>query len=95
MAALFALGVMSIGWMVLIAALIAAQKLLPPSPLVRVGTVLVLAVLGASVAFASDRVPGLTVPDSPDRMPAMGDVRIESGNSGNAGRNPPPNTLGQ
>jgi predicted metal-binding membrane protein len=71
MAALFALGVMSLGWMILIAALIAADKLLPWSFLSRVGIVLVLAVLGASVAFASDRVPGLTIPSSPEAMGAM------------------------
>ena len=70
-AALFALGVMSIGWMVLIAALVAAQKLLPRTPLVSLAVVLVLAVLGASVAIAPDRVPGLAVPESPDPMPAM------------------------
>jgi predicted metal-binding membrane protein len=71
MAALFALGVMSVGWMIVIAGVIAAEKLLPRRSLVSVGVVLVLAVLGASVAFASDRVPGLTVPGSHDAMPAM------------------------
>jgi predicted metal-binding membrane protein len=70
MAALFALGVMSIGWMLLIAAVIAIEKLLPRISLARVGIVIVLAVLAASVAFASDDVPGLTIPDSPEAMPA-------------------------
>jgi predicted metal-binding membrane protein len=95
MAALFALGVMSVGWMVAIAGLIAAEKLLPRSSLVSVGVVLVLAVLGASVAFAPNRVPGLTVPDSPERMAAMGDAGRDSGTSGDAGRNPLSNKLGQ
>jgi predicted metal-binding membrane protein len=70
MAALFALGVMSIGWMVLIAAVIAIEKLLPRISLARLGIVVVLAVLAASVAFASDHVPGLTIPDSAEAMRA-------------------------
>jgi predicted metal-binding membrane protein len=76
MAALFAVGVMSVAWMVVIAALIAADKLLPWSSLATVGVVVVLAVLGASVAFASDRVPGLTVPGSPQAMRAMDSMGI-------------------
>jgi predicted metal-binding membrane protein len=68
MAALFALGVMSLGWMILIAALIAADKLLPRRFPSSVGIVLVLAALGASVAFAPDRVPGLTIPGSHGAM---------------------------
>jgi predicted metal-binding membrane protein len=71
MAALFALGVMSVGWMVAIAGVIAAEKLLPRSSLARVGVALVLAVLGAWVAFAPDRVPGLTVPPSHEGTRAM------------------------
>ena len=62
MAALFALGVMSVGWMVFIAGLIAAEKLLPwrkgPSRAIAG----LLAILGIAVAFAPERVPGLTVP---------------------------------
>jgi predicted metal-binding membrane protein len=71
MAALFALGVMSIGWMVLIAAVIAIEKLLPRISLAILGIVLGLAVLAASVAFASDHVPGLTIPNSPEAMQGM------------------------
>jgi predicted metal-binding membrane protein len=62
MAALFALGVMSLAWMTVIAALIALEKLLPWR---RVGvgiTVGVLLLLGAGVAFAPEHVPGLTIP---------------------------------
>ena len=70
MAALFALGVMSIGWMVLIAAVIAMEKLLPRISLASLGIVGVLAVLAGSVAFASDHVPGLTIPHSPEAMRA-------------------------
>ena len=71
MAALFALGVMSVAWMALVAALIAAERLLPwKAPAVR-GVAVVLAVLGLAVAFAPEQVPGLTIPGSPDAMPAM------------------------
>jgi predicted metal-binding membrane protein len=62
MAALFALGVMSVGWMVFIAGLIAAEKLLPwrkgPSRVIAA----LLAVLGIAVVLAPESVPGLTVP---------------------------------
>ena len=71
MAALFAVGVMSIGWMAFVAALIAAEKLLPW----RVGATrtvaILLAVLGLAVAFAPDDVPGLTIPGSSDSMGTM------------------------
>jgi predicted metal-binding membrane protein len=68
MAALFALGVMSLAWMTVVAALIAVEKLLPWR---RVGvgvTVVVLLVLAAGLAFAPDRVPGLTVPGTGAHM---------------------------
>lgn len=71
MAALFALGVMSIGWMVLIAALIATEKLLPWRALANRSIALLLVVLGLGVAFAADGVPGLTMPDSPEAQAAM------------------------
>jgi predicted metal-binding membrane protein len=71
MAALFAVGVMSIGWMAFVAALIAAEKLLPW----RVGATrtvaILLAVLGLAVAFVPDDVPGLTIPGSSDSMGTM------------------------
>jgi predicted metal-binding membrane protein len=71
MAALFAVGVMSIGWMVFIAALIAMEKLLPWKAVANRGIALVLIALGLGVAFAADDVPGLTLPDSPEAMRAM------------------------
>jgi predicted metal-binding membrane protein len=64
MATLFALGVMSLTWMALIAALIAAEKLLPSPPAVRRGVAALLAVLALAVAFAPEQVPGLTIPGS-------------------------------
>ena len=55
MAALFALGVMSVAWMAFVAALIAAERLLPwKAPAVR-AVAAVLVVLGLVVAFAPER----------------------------------------
>ena len=71
MAALFALGVMSVGWMVLVAALVAAEKLLPWPTAATRGIAVLLAVLGLAVAFTPADVPGLTVPDAPAHAPAM------------------------
>jgi predicted metal-binding membrane protein len=62
MAALFAVGVMSVGWMALIAAFIAGEKLLPwPAASRRIVAVLLLA-LGLGVAFFPSDVPGFTEP---------------------------------
>jgi pentapeptide MXKDX repeat protein len=71
MAALFALGVMSLGWMAFIAALIAVEKLLPWRMLANRGIAVLLLVLGLGVAFTPESVPGLTLPDSPEAMQAM------------------------
>jgi predicted metal-binding membrane protein len=71
MAALFALGVMSIGWMAFVAALIAAEKLLPWRVATSRGIALLLLVLGLSVAITPASVPGLTLPDSPEATKAM------------------------
>jgi predicted metal-binding membrane protein len=62
MAALIALGVMSVGWMVFVAALIATEKLLPWKPVANRSIAILLAVLGLAVALAPEDVPGLTVP---------------------------------
>jgi hypothetical protein len=71
MAALFALGVMSLGWMAFIAALIALEKLLPWKALANRGIAVVLLILGLAVAFTPESVPGLTLPDSPKAIKAM------------------------
>jgi predicted metal-binding membrane protein len=60
MVTLFALGLMSIVWTVAIAAVVAAEKLLPWN--VNRGIALLLAVLALGVALAPEQVPGLTVP---------------------------------
>ena len=62
MATLFALGVMSVGWMAFVAALIAVEKLLPWKAVANRVIAVLLLVLGLAVALAPDRVPGLTLP---------------------------------
>lgn len=62
MAALFALGIMSVGWMAFVAALIATEKLVPWRGAARHGVAILLAVLGLAVAFVPEDVPGLTIP---------------------------------
>jgi predicted metal-binding membrane protein len=71
MAALFALGVMSIVWMVFVTALIAAEKLLPWKVVANRGIAILLVVLGVAVALAPGSVPALTIPGSHEAMPAM------------------------
>jgi predicted metal-binding membrane protein len=71
MAALFALGVMSVGWMVFVAALIAIEKLLPWKAIANRGIAVLLLSLGIAVAFVPGQVPGLTLPDSSEAREAM------------------------
>jgi predicted metal-binding membrane protein len=71
MAALFALGVMSVPWMVAIAGLIALEKLLPHKDLANRLIAITLVVLGFGVALAPQHVPGLKLPDSPQVRAAM------------------------
>src|SRR4051812_10169261 len=70
MASLFALGVMSVTWMALIAGLIALEKVLPWRRPATYGTALILCLLGVLVLVAPDVVPSLTVPGD-DPMPSM------------------------
>lgn len=62
MAALFALGLMSLGWMALIAAFIAAEKLLPAPRITRHTVAVLLLGLGLGVAIAPGDVPGFAEP---------------------------------
>ena len=64
MAALFALGVMSIAWMLLIAALVAIEKLLPWTVITIGATAAALGLLGAAILFVPGQVPLLTIPMS-------------------------------
>jgi predicted metal-binding membrane protein len=85
MAALFALGVMSLGWMAFIAALIAIEKLLPWRALANRGIAVLLLVIGLGVAFNADDVPGLTLPDSPKAMRAMESTGMQDDSMGQSG----------
>jgi predicted metal-binding membrane protein len=64
MAALFALGVMSLVWMAVVAAVITAEKTLPWRRTVLWTTTAALLVLAVMVATAPHAVPGLVVPGS-------------------------------
>jgi predicted metal-binding membrane protein len=67
MASLFALGVMSVSWMALVAAIIAAEKTIPWRHL-PIATAALLLALGLVVLLAPDALPGLTIPAG-DAMP--------------------------
>jgi predicted metal-binding membrane protein len=64
MASFFALGIMSIVWMTVIAGLIAIEKTLPWRRVATYGTTAVLLVLGLLLFTAPHTVPGLTIPAS-------------------------------
>ncbi len=70
MVVLFTLGVMSLFWMVLVAAAIFAEKVLPQGPRLSRVFALALVALGIWVAVSPASVPGLTEPDetAPMRM---------------------------
>ena len=74
MASLFALGVMSVLWMAVVAGLIAIEKTLPWEKPATYGTAVVLLALGVMFLAAPSAIPGLTIPQgggmSP--MPGMG-----------------------
>ncbi len=74
MAALFALGVMSLTWMALIAALVVLEKAGPWPLAARIATAAVLTALAAGILAAPHAVPGLVVPGTAGMhaMQAMG-----------------------
>ena len=71
MASLFALGVMSVVWMAVVAGLIAIEKTLPWRSVAIYGTSAILLVLGLLLLIAPEVVPALTIPDAP-MAPMMG-----------------------
>jgi predicted metal-binding membrane protein len=85
MAALFALGAMSVGWMAFIAALIAIEKLLPWKALANRGIAVLLLTLGLAVAFTPGDVPGLTLPNSAEARQAMQSMGMEHDSTGPGG----------
>ncbi|HWD01103.1 MAG TPA: DUF2182 domain-containing protein [Amycolatopsis sp.] len=70
MASLFALGVMSVTWMAVVAGLIALEKVIPWRRVATYGTALLLVVLGVLVLAAPDALPGFSVPGETP-MPTM------------------------
>ena len=74
MAALFALGVMSLTWMAVVAALVALEKTAPRVLAAKLATASVLAALAVGVLAAPQLVPGLVIPASggTHAMKAMG-----------------------
>jgi len=71
MAALFALGVMSLTWMALIAVLVALEKIGPSSRGARLATAGVLVALAVAILAVPHEVPGFVVPGSSGSMHAM------------------------
>jgi predicted metal-binding membrane protein len=71
MAALFALGVMSLTWMALIAGLVALEKVGPWGRAARLATAGVLVVLAVAILAVPHELPGFVVPGSSGSMPTM------------------------
>ena len=64
MASFFALGIMSIIWMAVVAGLIAIEKTLPWRRVATYGTAALLLALGLFLLAVPDALPGLTIPAS-------------------------------
>jgi predicted metal-binding membrane protein len=75
MAALFALGVMSLTWMGLIAALVALEKVGPWQRAARLAGAGVLVVLAVAVLAVPHEIPGFVVPGSPAPLHVMKAMR--------------------
>ena len=75
MAALFALGVMSLTWMSLIAVLVALEKIGPWGRGARLATAGVLVVLAVSILAVPHEIPGFVVPGSPASPHMMNTMR--------------------
>jgi predicted metal-binding membrane protein len=71
MAALFALGAMSLWWMAIVAVLIAAERLPRSSGPGRLASAVVFLALALGMALSPATVPGFTVPGSPTARKAM------------------------
>jgi predicted metal-binding membrane protein len=75
MAALFALGVMSLTWMAFVAAMIALEKTLPWRRAATWGTAAVLLALAIAMLVAPHAVPGLVVPSGSGAGMGSGGMR--------------------
>jgi hypothetical protein len=71
MLSFFALGIMSVVWMAVVAGLIAMEKTLPWRRIATYGTVAVLLTLGVLVFASPDAVPGFTIPGGNGSMSQM------------------------
>ncbi|MGA8744437.1 MAG: DUF2182 domain-containing protein [Solirubrobacterales bacterium] len=71
MAALFALGLMNLAWMVLIAGLVSLEKIGPWGRAARAATAGILAVLALALLTVPHELPGLVVPGSPGSTGSM------------------------
>ena len=76
MAALFALGVMSLTWTAVVAGVIALEKTLPYKRIATWGAAAFLLALAIGVLAFPHDVPGLTVPDSSGAMKAMDSMQM-------------------
>jgi hypothetical protein len=74
---LFALGVMSLLWMAVVAALIFAEKVLPVGGRLSKAFAVSFVAFGIVIAAAPGSVPGLTQPDSPAADDAR--MRMDTG----------------
>ena len=73
MASLFALGVMSVAWMVFVAGLITIEKTIPWHRVASLATALILLALGILLLTDPSAIPMLTTPHNPmGNMPSMG-----------------------
>jgi predicted metal-binding membrane protein len=64
MASLFALGIMSVFWMAVVAGVIAFQKLVPWPRVASYGAAMILAALAGFVLIAPTALPWLAIPAS-------------------------------
>jgi predicted metal-binding membrane protein len=71
MASFFALGIMSVVWMAIVAGLIAIEKTLPWRRVAVYGTAGVLFALGVLLFASPHAVPGLTIPSDGMMSPMM------------------------
>ena len=78
MASLFALGVMSIVWMAVVAGLIAFEKLIPSRRVATYGTAVVLFALGVLLLVAPDAIPGFTIPGTRVDVSGRSDDALEA-----------------
>jgi predicted metal-binding membrane protein len=74
MASLFALGVMSVTWMAVVAGLIGIEKIIPWRRMATYATTTILVTLGITMLVAPEALPGLTVPGQ-NPMPPMSSMR--------------------